>query len=169
MAVSVSTPEKVTRLLNKNALYLEDMALQTSNYQANGFVGAFTINILSSNIQKPDNYSKDAVDALLDGYTEQDKSDNFSSPDIILVLSESFWDPTLLPGTTFSADPLENYREIASRENHYLRTLLHDRARRRNGQTGIRGADRALDRLPAVRVRSVAVYTRGHRQLCLGI
>lgn len=117
MAVSVSTPEKVTRLLNKNALYLEDMALQTSNYQANGFVGAFTINILSSNIQKPDNYSEDAVDALLDGYTEQDKSDNFSSPDIILVLSESFWDPTLLPGTTFSADPLENYREIASREN----------------------------------------------------
>lgn len=117
MAVSVSTPQKVTKLLNKNALFLEDMALQNSNYQANGFIGAFTINILSSNIQKPDGYSKEAVDALLDGLEYSEESENFSSPDIILILSESFWDPTLLPDTTFSADPLENYREIASREN----------------------------------------------------
>ena len=117
MFVSVSTPGKVTKLLNRSALYLEDMALQTSNYQANGFVGAFTINILSSNIQKPEGYSSSAVGELLDGFSTSEASESFSSPDIILILSESFWDPTLLPGTDFSEDPLANFREISAREN----------------------------------------------------
>ena len=112
MYSSVSTPNKVTTLLNKNSLYLEDMALQTSNYSQNGFVGAFTINILSSNIQKPETYSEETVAALMQGHTASDAAEAFSSPDIILVLSESFWDPTLLPGTTFSEDPLKNYRAL---------------------------------------------------------
>ena len=117
MTVSVSTPQRVTALLEKNSLKLGDMALQYSNYYANGFVGAFTVNLLSTNIEKPSGYSADAVDALLSEYEDIGASKEFSSPDIILILSESFWDPTLLPGTTFSKDPLANFREIASREN----------------------------------------------------
>ncbi len=117
MAVSVSTPQKVTKLLNRHALYLEDMALQTSNYSVNGFLGAFTVNLLSSNIQRPENYSKDAVAALLENRTDTPASGDFSNPDIILVLSESFWDPTLLPNTTFSEDPLKNYRALCEKEN----------------------------------------------------
>jgi len=116
MTVSVSTPERVTALLNRNALYLEDMALQTSNYSVNGFVGAFTVNVLSANIQRPETYSRETVDALLDGHTASDVSEDFSYPDIILILSESFWDPTLLPGTTFSDDPLKNYRALIQEE-----------------------------------------------------
>ena len=120
---SVSTPQKVTTLLNRNSLYLEDMALQTSNYSSNGFVGAFTVNVLSANIQKPEGYGRDAVDALLAPYDAVPADDGFSSPDVILVLSESFWDPTLLPGTTFTdaetgepIDPLPNYRALCEKE-----------------------------------------------------
>ena len=120
--LSVSTPQKITEKLNRSSLYLEDMALQTSNYQANGFIGAFTVNVLSSRVQKPEDYGEDAVDALLSGYTDVPASENFSYPDIILVLSESFWDPTLLPGTTFTdaetgeaCDPLANYRALCAR------------------------------------------------------
>lgn len=113
---SVSTPEKATQVLNQNSLYLEDMALQTSNYSANGFVGAFSVNVLSSNIAKPEDYSEDTITTLMENYTDQPASESFSSPDIILILSESFWDPTLLPGTTFSEDPLAEYREVCSRE-----------------------------------------------------
>ncbi len=116
MAISVSTPDRVTALLNRNALYLEDMALQTSNYSVNGFVGAFTVNVLSSNIQKPDDYSAETVSALLENCPAKEASADFSSPDIILILSESFWDPTMLPGTTFSEDPLKNYRALTGED-----------------------------------------------------
>ncbi len=115
-AFSVSTPKKVTALLNQSSLYLEDMALQTSNYTVNGFVGAFTVNVLSANIQKPEDYGKEAVDALLSDFAAIPADETFSSPDIILVLSESFWDPTLLPGTTFSRDPLAGYRALCEEE-----------------------------------------------------
>lgn len=114
---SLSTPEKVTAMLNRSSLYLEDMALQDSNYSANGFVGAFTINVLSTNIQKPDDYSADMIDALMEPYEDQPMAEDFSSPDIILILSESFWDPTLLNGTSFSSDPLAGYRALCQEEN----------------------------------------------------
>lgn len=114
---AVDTPEKATQVLNENTLYFEDMALQTSNYSANGFVGAFTVNILSSGVSEPENYSKATVDDLMALYKATPAGENFKNPDIILILSESFWDPTLLPGVEFSSDPLANFREIAAREN----------------------------------------------------
>lgn len=114
--IATDTPEKSTELLNKNGLYFEDMALQTSNYSANGFVGAFTVNVLSSGVTKPESYSEETVNDLMSLYAETPAGENFKNPDIILILSESFWDPTKLPGVEFSADPLENFREIASRE-----------------------------------------------------
>ena len=116
-ARSVNTPAKVTKFLNERTLYLEDMALQESNYTANGFTGAFAVNLLSSRVTPPENYSEALIDGLLEGYTYTDEVEDFSSPDIILVLAESFWDVRLLPGVGFSLDPLENYDEIVSREN----------------------------------------------------
>ncbi|MBE6701633.1 MAG: LTA synthase family protein [Ruminococcaceae bacterium] len=113
---AVETPQKSTELLNKNSLYFEDMALQTSNYSANGFVGAFVVNTLSSGVTEPENYSREEVEKILQNYTETGAGENFKSPDVILILSESFWDPTLLPDTNFSHDPLENFRLIASRD-----------------------------------------------------
>ena len=113
---SVSTPKRRQTLLNQNGLYLEDMALQASNYQANGFMGAFLINLLSCAIEKPAEYSEAAVKEILSPYEATEAGDNFSSPDIILVLSESFWDPATLPGVTFSEDPLKNYHAISQQE-----------------------------------------------------
>ena len=112
---AVNTPQKAGAFLNSHNLQLEDMALQVSNYSENGFTGAFVINLLSSKIEEPENYSKEYIDTLLENCPEE-KGEDFKKPDIILILSESFWDPTILPGVEFSADPLENYREIISRE-----------------------------------------------------
>ena len=35
-------------------------------------------------------------------------------PDIIMVMSESFWDPTRLPGVTITPDPIPNVRALQS-------------------------------------------------------
>ncbi len=115
----VSTAEKAQNLLNENGLYLEDMALQSSNYLSNGFVGAFFVNTVSRSVEKPEGYSQEAIETALAPYAAQEAAEDFCAPDIILVLSESFWDPTTLPGVTFSEDPLANYREIASREGAF--------------------------------------------------
>lgn len=112
---SVNTPAKATKLLNDHDLQLEDMALQVSNYSENGFTGAFIINLLSSDVEEPEGYSEDYINTLLEGCPEE-KGEDFTKPDIILILSESFWDPTLLPNVEFSRDPITNFREIASRE-----------------------------------------------------
>ncbi len=114
--INVKTPEACIELLNKNSLYFENMALQSSNYSANGFVGAFSVNVLSSGVSKPEGYSEKSINEILSPYTDIKVGENFKNPDIILILSESFWDPTLLPNVEFSTDPISNFREIASRK-----------------------------------------------------
>lgn len=117
VANSVNTPDKVKKVLNSHSLYLEDMALQESNYIANGFTGAFVVNVLSSRVTPPENYSEELISSILEKYPSTDKTEDFSSPDIILILAESFWDVRKLPGVEFSQDPLANFDEILSREN----------------------------------------------------
>ena len=119
MLFSVSTPLRVQNILNKNELFLEDMALQQSNYRSNGFLGATVVNLLSNNIEKPADYSEKSVTNLLSKYTHIPETADFNSPDIIVILSESFWDVRKLPDTEFSVDPLANFDAIAERDNCY--------------------------------------------------
>lgn len=120
---AVNTPQKAGEFLNSHNLQLEDMALQESNYSENGFTGAFVINLLSSQIAPPENYDKEYIDTLLSN-CPADVGEEFTKPDIILILSESFWDPTNLPNVEFSKDPLENFNEICSREGAISGTLF---------------------------------------------
>ena len=119
MLFSVSTPLRVQTLLNKHELFLEDMALQQSNYRYNGFTGATMVNLLSNNVTKPENYSQKTVNDLLSKYSYIPESEDFVKPDIIVILSESFWDIRNLPDTDFSIDPLQNFDAVAERNNCY--------------------------------------------------
>lgn len=119
MLFSVSTTERIQTLLNKNELFLEDMALQQSNYAYNGFTGATIVNILSQNVNKPENYSENTVNELLSKYEYISESSDFAYPDIIVILCESFWDIRNLPNAEFSINPLENFDSISERDNCY--------------------------------------------------
>jgi len=90
---------------------------QDENYAKNGFLSAFAVNMGNMHLKAPDGWSGDAVDAALMDYAAQSAGADTERPDVIVILSEAFWDPTLLEGTEFSSDPLENYRRIAA-ENH---------------------------------------------------
>lgn len=137
---SVSTPARTEKTLNRSSLYLEDMALQNSNYEQNGLLGAFTINLLSGGIARPDGYYPGMGAEILARYPEKPAEDGFVRPDIILVLSESYWDVRQLRGVEFfktsvdagrilseiaedadiipdfgySKDPMENFDRIAA-------------------------------------------------------
>lgn len=121
MLLSVNTPQKVEQYLVKNTMGRDQAALQQSNYIDNGFIGGFTINLLSMQVEVPDGYSEDAVSTILDKYDPIPAKKDYNNPDVIVILSESFWDPKDLPGSSFTdlegneIDPIANFEEISSR------------------------------------------------------
>lgn len=117
MYLSVCTPEQITRTLGLYNMSITNTSNQEMNHAAHGFTGGFLVNLLSMNVPEPDNYSEDAINSILAPYTKAPSSENFTEPDIIVILSESFWDPKLLPETSFSKNPTANYDSIIKRKN----------------------------------------------------
>lgn len=83
---------------------------QKANYKHNGFVLAYIFNIPMANISAPAGYMQKAVANIplkpLVAVPPHDK------PDIIVIMSESFWDPTRLPDVKFAEDPMPFIRSM---------------------------------------------------------
>ena len=85
-------------------------------YDNYGFLTGFALNFGTVDTLMPQDYSEEVMAEMFAPFVptgEEDTSD-FENPDVIVVLSEAFWDPTKLEGVTFSDDPLKNYRAIAA-------------------------------------------------------
>jgi phosphoglycerol transferase MdoB-like AlkP superfamily enzyme len=105
------------------------------SYMTNGFMLSSMLNLGLSNGEVPPGYSREKIAELVDGQngeraisavssgvlagdtTADGKTANDSSsapitatstrdPNVIVILSEAFWDPTVMPGVTFSPDPI---------------------------------------------------------------
>jgi len=86
---------------------------QIENYEVNGFLFGFLSNIHSDILEKPKTYSKESVLQTAEKYAAGKESINEGGkkPNIIYLMSESFWDPTKLDAE-YSADPLVNLRPL---------------------------------------------------------
>lgn len=111
-----NTPEKSEKLLNYFGMSPVDAVLQSSNYEANGFVGAFTLNVLGMRIPEPSGYTQNNIEEILSEYDMVFRDEENENPDVILVLSESFFDARVLPGVSFSDNPLVNYDYLCQDE-----------------------------------------------------
>lgn len=88
---------------------------QEKNYAENGFITGFVLNLASLNMGAPANYNESYLEKAFAKYQPSEASGaSFQTPDVIVVLSEAYWDPTILNGVSFSEDPLKNYRRIAA-------------------------------------------------------
>lgn len=88
---------------------------QEKNYEENGFITAFVLNLASLDMGSPADYNETYLEKTFAKYQPSaDSGADFQYPDVIVVLSESYWDPTVLNGVTFSDDPLKNYRRIST-------------------------------------------------------
>ena len=68
-----------------------------------------------SAMAEPDSYSEDGMNRILlqlRAEAEQ-PAEPAVKPNVVLVVSESFFDPTRLPGVSFSADPVPNFHTLA--------------------------------------------------------
>lgn len=111
-------------LLNRFGLSVFDSALQSSNYQANGFVGGFTVNLLSMGVQEPEGYSEQLMSDMLAGYQAVPADPDAEQFDVVVVLSESFFDARILDGVTFSKNPLSNYDRLIKSPRCYSGDLV---------------------------------------------
>ena len=95
---------------------------QNQTYARAGVLLAFTAQIQNYLVPEPEGYTRQAVDDRLAPYaraTSQPTTTTTTQPaardvNVILVLSESFWDPTVLPGVTFGdGDPIPTFHRLA--------------------------------------------------------
>ncbi|MGB3387807.1 MAG: LTA synthase family protein [Pseudaminobacter sp.] len=86
---------------------------QKENYNSNGFAIAFALNVPMAKVSAPQGYSAKAIEAIPQPQTALPVLPP-ERPDIIIVMNESFWDPTLLPGITITPDPIPTVRAIQS-------------------------------------------------------
>ncbi|SCX28292.1 LTA synthase family protein [Agrobacterium rosae] len=86
---------------------------QKENYRQNGFLMALVFNIPMAKVSAPAGYSENTIsDIVSDGSAY---AVNYSTlPDVIMIMSESLWDPTRLPNVSLSRDPMPTIRSRQS-------------------------------------------------------
>lgn len=116
LAFFVSIMDYATFSWARDRMYILPMMWdQKENYSHNGFALAFALNVPMANVAAPKGYSAEAIEQIgpssgapVAGAAPSEK------PDIIIVMNESFWDPTRLPGIGITPDPLANTRMVQS-------------------------------------------------------
>ncbi|WP_183100375.1 LTA synthase family protein [Nocardioides pelophilus] len=91
---------------------------QKTNYRSNGFFGGFFYNMPISAMAKPAGYDQAAMDQIAARYAREaelinrDRTGSLDDVNVVLVLSESFTDPTQLEGFELERDPIPQTREV---------------------------------------------------------
>ena len=93
-----------TRHLKLSAMY-ESI---NEAYEARGFPYCFMTSIFKSGMSRPEDYSRDKVEALrLDETVDADRQ-----PNIILIQLESFFDPAYIRGLELEENPIPNFTRL---------------------------------------------------------
>jgi phosphoglycerol transferase MdoB-like AlkP superfamily enzyme len=91
---------------------------QRTNYLANGFVGGFLYNMPTVAMETPEGYGEESMDALATRWeraaakVNRNRTGSLDDTNVVLVLSESFSDPTRLEGFELAEDPIPKTRAL---------------------------------------------------------
>lgn len=102
-------------------------------YKEYGFVYCFSNSILDRGIDKPNDYSKERIQEILEEIqdkssqsTERDTVQGVETPNIIMVQLESFFDTSLLKNYLFSENPVPIFTKLkAEYTTGYLRVPVY--------------------------------------------
>ncbi len=91
---------------------------QAMNYRENGFVGGLLYNMPIEPMARPEGYSRSGMQAVAEKYADRAAARNagrdphaLDDVNVVLVLSESFADPTRLKGLDVGRDPMPRTRQ----------------------------------------------------------
>lgn len=88
---------------------------QVENTKKNGYALATFLNTKSMFTDKREGYDDKAVETIVSNSPKPIKAgdpNNPVKPNVIVVLSEAFWDPTVIKGVEFSRDPIPFFHEL---------------------------------------------------------
>jgi len=85
---------------------------QKTTYDENGTLLGFLLNVNYMTVKEPEDYQDRNVKDIVSQTDRPYRTDPDFQPNVILVMSEAFWDPTLLTGVTYSEDPLPYFHSL---------------------------------------------------------
>lgn len=116
--IGLGTPGSGTYKWAKDNGYAPQLWNAIGDAQANNPATTFLSLSKVKAMDKPDNYSQKTMESLAKKYTQEAKTINqtrtgeLTDNTVIMILSETFSDPTRVPGVSFSLDPIPNIRNI---------------------------------------------------------
>lgn len=85
---------------------------QGQNAKTNGFALATMMNMEMLFVNKNEGYNDEAIAAIVNISENKVEARTGVKPNVIVVLSESFWDPTLIKSAKFSKDPIPFFHKL---------------------------------------------------------
>lgn len=95
----------------------------SQSYKKNGFIYCFVNSLVDVGVSKPDDYSPEVIETLVDSGESAQSSDEESTgekepekeqsrPNVVIVQLESFFDINRLKDVTFSENPIPNFTKL---------------------------------------------------------
>jgi len=86
-------------------------------YKSYGFSYCFTCSIVDRGVDKPDDYSDEKVETVVDQIEKTpapapDPVAEKAHPNVIFIQLESYFDPARIKGLTYAEDPIPNFRAL---------------------------------------------------------
>lgn len=85
---------------------------QAINYDQNGMLLGFILEAENQKVESPANYNQSAINSIVQNYKSSYTVDSNFKPNIIFIMSEAFWDPTLMKNVTFNQDPIPYFHSL---------------------------------------------------------
>lgn len=93
------------------ALQLNNLS-QKMNYDENGMMLGFILNTEYLKVPEPVNYQEGGIKQIIEANKATYPADPAFTPNVIFVMSEAFWDPTLMKNMSFSEDPMPFFHSL---------------------------------------------------------
>src|SRR5665648_1244786 len=129
------TPREKYQWLQKTAIFLTSLTLltlfytafgpiqkafalqsnnlsQKMNYEENGMMLGFALNAEYLKVTEPANYQEEAIKKIREASKASYATNPDFKPNVIFVMSEAFWDPTVMKDVSFSEDPMPFFHSL---------------------------------------------------------
>ncbi len=88
----------------------DDVGNVAEAYENYGFVYCFSMTIFDKGVEKPENYSKETVEAVLAKTTQENEMNG--TPNVLFLQLESFFDINAMTNIELSEDPVPTFRRL---------------------------------------------------------
>jgi phosphoglycerol transferase MdoB-like AlkP superfamily enzyme len=106
-----------TSYLKRKLMIIYQMTDQKHTYQQDGVIGGFVQNLKWLKMEKPKGYSDTAIQNIISDTEEPTYTSDSEKPNIIMIMNEAFWDPTIMDNVIFNKDPIPYFHQLENEQS----------------------------------------------------